>query len=161
MTKRSDQHELGRRGYFAIGIEHTKTEVNVGTLLRSATVFGAAFVFTVGRRYRHQPGDTVKTPRHTPLFNFSTVDDLVEHLPDGCPLVGVELDARSVPLSRFYHPPAACYLLGAEDHGLTEAARSRAHHLVELPGNYCLNVSVAGSIVLYDRVTKAAELVSA
>lgn len=152
---------IARRGYFGIGIEHTKTESNVGTLLRSATVFGAAFVFTVGRRYRSQASDTTCTPRHTPLFHYEDIDDLVAHLPWSCPLVGVELDERSVMLPGFQHPPSACYLLGAEDNGLSKKALSTVHSVVELPGNYCLNVSVAGSILMYDRLVKAGEKVAA
>ena len=37
--------------YFEIGIFHTKTEQNVGTLWRSAFQLGAAGVFTIGKRY--------------------------------------------------------------------------------------------------------------
>ena len=35
---------LTTRGYYAIGIEHTKTAENVGTLWRSADLLGAAFI---------------------------------------------------------------------------------------------------------------------
>lgn len=41
-----------KRGYFGIGIYHTKNVLNVGTLWRSAHNFGASFIFTVGMRYR-------------------------------------------------------------------------------------------------------------
>lgn len=143
------------RGYFGVGVWHPKTEVNVGTLMRTARCFGAAFAFTVGRRYSRQASDTPDVARHVPLFNFSTVDDLANHLPSGCRLVGVELDERAKPLETFTHPVSACYLLGAEDHGLTEEMRQRCHELVYIPGSsHCLNVSVAGSIALYDRMAK-------
>lgn len=33
------------RGYFAIGIENTKDTFNVGSLWRTADLFGAAFIF--------------------------------------------------------------------------------------------------------------------
>lgn len=42
----------GARGFFGIGIERSKTEHNVGTLWRTADLLGAAFIFTVGRRYK-------------------------------------------------------------------------------------------------------------
>lgn len=48
----------------------------------------------------------------------------------------------------------ACYLLGAEDNGLTKEAISKCQELVYLPGERSLNVAVAGSIVLYDRISK-------
>ncbi len=115
----------GKRGFLAIGLVHSKTKQNVGTLLRSASLYEVAFVFTVGHRYQRQASDTLNTPLHTPLFHFATVDDLVEHLPQSCPLVGVELDPRAFPLGKFTHPERACYLLGAEDHGLSMADRDR------------------------------------
>lgn len=142
------------RGFYAIGIEYSKLEVNIGTLFRSATAFGAAYVFTVGRRYKRQASDTVAASRHMPLFHFQTVDDLIEGLPYNCPLIGVELDERAVALDKFCHPAAACYILGAEDHGLTKRTRERCHRLVQLPGLYCLNVATTGSIVMYDRITR-------
>lgn len=149
------------RGYFAVGISHPKTEVNVGTLFRSATLYGAAFVFTVGRRYREQASDTPKTPRHTPLLHFANIDDLHAHLPHSAPLVGVELDTRAVPLGRFEHPERAVYLLGAEDHGLTAQERDHCHHLVQIEsvGTASMNVAVAGSLLLYMRhMTRQAAL---
>lgn len=154
------------RGYYAIGIWHPKTETNVGTMWRSAFSFGAAFVFTVGRRYREQSSDTCSTPKQVPLFHYRDVDDLLEHLPKGCPLVAIEcgaaLAAAGLPnkartLDRFTHPERACYLLGAEDHGLPAGTLKRAHHVVEIPfGSRCLNVASAGTIVCYDRVQKEA-----
>lgn len=143
MTRK--QRGRDAKGFFAIGVEHSKTEANIGTLFRSATVFGAAYVFTVGRRYKPQASDTTATPRVMPVFHFDTVDDVVRGLPYNCPLVGIELDDRATWLAEFSHPHAACYLLGAEDHGLTRRTRERCHRLVQLPGAYCLNVAVAGS----------------
>lgn len=147
---------MSDRGFFAIGIEHTKTEHNVGTLWRTASIFGAAFCFTVGRRYQRQNSDTLKSWKHCPLFHFATIDDLKAHLPFSSLLVGVELDERAQPLDAFAHQERSVYLLGAEDHGLTKEAVTKCHRLVKLPGSTSLNVSVAGSIVLYDRITRGA-----
>lgn len=151
------------RGFCAIGIERSKTPVNVGTLWRSAGLMGASFIFTIGRRYPHQAADTLKAWRHIPYFEFASTDDLIEHLPYSCPLVGVEQDPRARLLPGFRHPERACYVLGAEDHGLTGRTLERCHHLIEIPADRCLNVAVAGSIVLYDRAAKAvpAEVVAA
>lgn len=143
------------RGYFGIGIYHAKTEHNIGTLWRSAQLYGAAFIFTVGRRYQMQASDTPKTRNHTPLFEYSTIDDLVAHLPQSCPLVGVELDPRAQALSQFAHPERACYLLGAEDHGLPLNVLDRCHAVVQVETlrPQSLNVAVAGSLVLHHRHT--------
>jgi tRNA G18 (ribose-2'-O)-methylase SpoU len=142
------------RGYYAIGIEHSKNVFNIGTLWRSANLFGAAFIFTVGRRYTRQASDTMKTWRHIPLFNFDTVDDLIKHVPYDCRLVGVELDSLARPIGNYVHPERAIYLLGAEDNGLTRATMNRCHALIQLPGRESLNVASAGTIVLYDRHMK-------
>lgn len=143
------------RGYFGIGIWHGKTEHNIGTLWRSAHLYGAAFIYTVGQRYKMQASDTPKTRLHTPLFEFATIDDLVEHLPYSCPLIGVELDPRAQSLSRFSHPERACYLLGAEDHGLPLSVLDRCHGVVQIETvmPQSLNVAVAGSLILHHRHT--------
>lgn len=143
------------RGYFGIGIENTKTAVNVGTLWRSAQIFGAAFLFTIGRRYVQQASDTLKSWRHMPLYTYDSFDTFYAQMPYDCQLIGVELDERASSLERFTHPQRCVYLLGAEDHGLSAEARRRCHRLVQLPGDHCLNVAVAGSIVLYHRATVA------
>lgn len=147
------------RGYFAIGVYRSKTEANIGTLWRTASLYGAAFVFTVGKRYDRQASDTPNTPLHTPLFHFESVDELVAHLPHSCPLIGVEMDARSVPLDSFVHPARGAYLLGAEDHGLPRDIVARCHRLVQIecPQPWSMNVAVAGSLVIYNRHMKASD----
>lgn len=145
------------RGYFGVAIYHPRHDVNVGGLWRSAAAFGAAFTATVGARYSTmQASDTSKTRLHIPLFHHATIDELIERLPHSCPLVGVELDPRAVPLERFHHPDRAVYLLGAEDHGLPPSVTDRCHHLVQVSSSvsWSLNVATAGSIVLHDRHTK-------
>jgi tRNA G18 (ribose-2'-O)-methylase SpoU len=137
--------------FFAIGIEHNKTRYNMGTLWRSADLFGAAFIFTVGCRYKPQSSDTMKSWQNIPLVHYVSIDDLVEHLPSNCQLVGVELHEKSVLLETFDHPQRCCYLLGAEDYGLTSEAVERSHKLVQLPGRSSMNVAAAGSIIMYDR----------
>ena len=78
------------RGYFGIGIEHGKDKINLGTLWRSAGLFGAAFIFTIGKRYTREKSDTYNTSRYVPLFHYASLSELI--LPEGCPLVGIELD---------------------------------------------------------------------
>lgn len=48
-------------GYFEIGIFHSKTEQNIGTLWRSAYQLGASGIFTIGKRYKEMSSDTYKT----------------------------------------------------------------------------------------------------
>lgn len=145
---------MNKRGYFGIGIYHGKTEANIGTLWRSAAILGADFIFTIGRRYKTQASDTMKTPRHIPLYNYTDYDDFFKHVPYDCPVIAVELADNAVPMEEFDHPERCIYLLGAEDHGLPETILNRCRYTVQLLGNYCMNVATAGSIVMYDRAVK-------
>jgi tRNA G18 (ribose-2'-O)-methylase SpoU len=144
------------RGYFGIAMYHAKHNTNVGTLWRSAHTYQAAFIATVGKRYMRQSSDTCKTPLSTPLVHYRDMEDLIEHLPHGCQVVGVELDPRAVPLDRFQHPRNALYLMGAEDHGLPQHVLERCHQIVQIPtpGPMSLNVSVAGSLLMHDRFAR-------
>lgn len=145
------------RGFFGIAVHHAKHEANIGTLWRSASSYGAAFVATVGARYERQASDTTKTWRHTPLVHYRDMDDLIEHLPHACPLVGVELDPRAESLTDYRHMDRALYLLGAEDHGLPVSVLDRCHQVVQIPSPqpWSLNVAVAGSLLMHDRFVKA------
>lgn len=143
------------RGYFGIGIYHTKSALNVGGLWRSAHNFGADWIFTIGKRYRTQASDTTKATKHVPLYEFPDFEDFRTHTPRDCLIVGVEIDPRAVMLPEFTHPERAVYLLGAEDSGLPSEVLHRCHRLVQVPGAIrCLNVATTGSIVLYDRVAR-------
>lgn len=143
------------RGYFGIGIENGKTESNIGTLWRSAILFGAAFIFTIGNRYRKQASDTTKAPKKIPLYHYADFESFYAALPYGCRLVGVELIDCAKPLATYTHLERCIYLLGAEDNGLTKNAISHCHDLIVLPGDFSMNVATAGSIVMYDRLTKS------
>jgi tRNA (guanosine-2'-O-)-methyltransferase len=147
------------RGYFGIGIEHGKTAANIGTLWRSAHNMGAAFIFTIGQRYKYQASDNTKAWRSIPLFQYQTFDEFYAHLPHDCLLVGVEYPhPKATPLPSFAHPERAVYLLGAEDHGLSKRAIEKCHRIVYIPGSrldQSLNVAVAGSIIMFDRQVRA------
>ena len=142
------------RGYFGIGIENTKTKANIGTLWRSAYCLGAAFIFVIGNRYKKQSSDTVKAMKHIPMFHYDTFEQFYENMPKDCQLIGVELHERARELSGYGHPERAIYLLGAEDNGLNKTSIEKCHSIIQIDSKYCLNVSVAGSIIMYDRNTK-------
>ena len=142
------------QGFFGIGIQNGKTPENLGVLWRSAQNMGASFIFTIGNRYAKQACDTHKAIGAMPYFHYETFDDFFNNLPKGAMLVGVELDDKAVQLETFTHPKRCVYLLGAEDHGMSKIAIDKSHHLVKFKSELSLNVSVAGSIVMYDRQTK-------
>lgn len=146
------------RGYFGIGIYRSKSGLNIGTLWRSAHIYQASFIFTVGQRYKRQSSDTLKTPLHVPFHELDTFEDLLKLRPWNCELIGVELHPKAKPLPQFTHPERAIYLLGAEDNGIPEKVLEQCQRLVQIPHHsgkgLCLNVAVAGSVVMYDRHSK-------
>lgn len=142
------------QGYFGIGIQHGKTPENLGMLWRTAQNMGASFMFTIGKRYSKQACDTHKATGAIPYFHYVTFEEFYKQMPKGALLVGIELDDNAVMLDQFEHPKNAVYLLGAEDHGLSKEALRRSHRLVMLDTPRSINVAVAGSIVMYDRVVK-------
>jgi tRNA(Leu) C34 or U34 (ribose-2'-O)-methylase TrmL len=143
------------RGYLGIGVFEPKFGDNVGMLWRHARLFNADFIFTVGRRYSKEPTDTSETYRHTPLFHYTDLADLETHLPKGCELILVEQADKAEKLPQAVHPKQAVYLLGAEDHGLPEDLIA-SHRVFEIPTAQpqSMNVSAAGTLIMYDRITK-------
>lgn len=142
------------RGYFGIGIYGCKKEVNIGTLWRSASAFGANYLFTIGSRYTKQSSDTTKSWRHTPLFHYRNWQHFKMSILYSCLLIGVELLDNATCLFKFCHPERCIYLLGAEDNGLPDFVTKQCHRIVQIPTNVCLNVATTGSIVMYDRKMK-------
>ena len=128
-----------------------RLQKNLGVLWRTAQNLGASFIFTIGSRYAKQSSDTHHAVKAMPYFHYDTFDEFYKNLPKGAMLVGVELTDKAVDLETFHHPRRCVYLLGAEDHGLTNIAKEKSHHLVKFKSTKSLNVAVAGSIVMYDR----------
>jgi tRNA G18 (ribose-2'-O)-methylase SpoU len=140
------------RGYFAIGAERISKSLNVGNIMRSAHGFGASFTFTVGATYqgREAHADTSKGVQHLPHYNWTRIEDMV--LPQGCRLVGIELIDEAVELPSFRHPLRAAYVLGPERGSLSVEMLARCDYTVKIPTTFCINVAMAGAIVMYDRV---------
>jgi tRNA G18 (ribose-2'-O)-methylase SpoU len=145
---------MRKNGICAIGIIQGKERLNYGTLFRTAQIFEADFVFVVGARYQPQKTDTYCSYRHLPSYSYQNFADFLRHRPYDCSLVSVELCSDAVCLSQFTHPKRAIYLLGSEDYGLPPEILKASDLKVAIHGERSLNVAVAGSILLYDRVCK-------
>lgn len=140
--------------WFAIGTYNAKFPENTGTLWRTAAAMGAHYIFTIGERYRRQRTDTRKAWQEIPLHQYDDFNQFKNTLPKGCELIGIELNKKSKDLTGFNHPPRAVYLLGAEDYGIPDNILKQCNQIIQIPSKFCLNLSVAGSIVMYDRKTK-------
>ena len=146
------------RGYCGIGIIGNKFDSNIGTLWRSAYAMGADFIFTIGKRYKHDVTDTCRARKHIPLFNFDTYEEFRKTI--DCDVVCIETQCATHRLNIFRHPEKCVYLLGAEDSGIPDSILKQSSCVIEIPSNICLNVAVAGSIVLYDRTIKSGESIN-
>ena len=141
------------KGYFGIGVEGISKPMNLGALARTAHAFDAAFVFTVAAAFdRHQANlaDTSDASQSVPIYDWPTLDAM--QLPLGCTLVGIELTDDAIDLPRFRHPRAAAYVLGPERGSLSPAMQALCKFVVKIPTKFCINVSLAGALVMYDRV---------
>jgi tRNA(Leu) C34 or U34 (ribose-2'-O)-methylase TrmL len=141
------------RGYFAIGVEGLSKPMNAGTLFRSAHAFGASFVFTVGGIWHEREAglsDTSDSAGQVPHYHFAGVDEL--NLPRRCELIGIELLDEAVELPSFRHPRCAAYVLGPERGSLSPEMVARCAHVIRIPTAFCINLAIAGSIVMYDRL---------
>ena len=140
------------RGYFGIGSERISKAMNLGAVLRTAHAFNASFAFSINAHHDAREvnlSDTSKSGDHLPLYEWASLAEM--RLPSGCVLVGVELDERAVDLPVFRHPLNAAYLLGPEKGDLSPEAKAMCAHIVKIPTRFCVNLSVAAAIVMYDR----------
>jgi tRNA G18 (ribose-2'-O)-methylase SpoU len=140
------------RGYFGIGAEGISKPMNLGNLIRSAHAFGASFVFLIDAHHTANvpTSDTSRAEQQLPLYRFDAVEQL--SLPDRCALIGVELVDDAIPLPSFRHPLNAAYVFGPERSALSAALVARCAHVVRIPTRFCINLAVAGAIVMYDRM---------
>ncbi len=141
------------RGYFGIGVEQISKGGNVGNLMRSAHSFGANFFFAIQPAFDLKDihaADTSGSFDHMPYHQYDDPQDLA--LPEGCQLVGIELIRDSIELPSFKHPLRAAYVLGPEMGSLSPELQEKCDHIIHIPMKFCVNVSIAGALVMYDRL---------
>ena len=141
------------RGYFGVGVEEISKGFNLGNLVRTAHAFGASFFFTINSSVNYadiKASDTSHADIHMPFYTYASVADLT--LPKDCSLVGVELLDEAADLPSFRHPLRAAYVLGPEKGSLSPELVKRCDHIVKIPMKFCVNVGVAGALVIYDRM---------
>ncbi|WP_323760604.1 RNA methyltransferase [Maricaulis sp.] len=141
-----------KRGYFGVGAEGISKPMNMGAILRTAHAFGASFAFTLNASHQVRDvyrADTAKSVDHVPYYEWPDLTAMA--LPSNCQLVGIELADDAVDLPSFRHPLCAAYVFGRERGSLSQDVQDRCSHIVKIPTKFCVNVSVACAITLYDR----------
>jgi len=141
------------RGYFGIGVEEISKGFNLGNLVRTSHAFGASFFFTVNSSVSYaeiKSTDTSHAAIHMPFYAYKNMGEF--SLPKDCSLVGVELMDDAIDLPSFRHPLRAAYVLGPEKGSLSPEMVKRCDHIVKIPTKFCVNVGIAGAMVIYDRM---------
>jgi tRNA G18 (ribose-2'-O)-methylase SpoU len=141
------------RGYFGIGVEDISKPHNAGNLMRSAHAFGASFFFAVRPDIDFtflRQSDTSEAAFHMPFYEYGSPEALT--LPRGCSLIGIEFLPDAEDLPSFRHPTQAAYVFGPEKGNLSPALLARCADVVKIPTKFCVNVGVAGALVMYDRM---------
>ena len=143
-----------KKGFFAIGMEGISKDRNAGAIFRTAHAFGADFTFAVNPNMNIKAmynSDTSKTFSEVPFYQYESPSEI--QVPDNCAIVGVELCENSVELPEFCHPTRAAYVMGPERGSLSPEMQERCDYIVKIPTKFCINVSVAAAIVIYDRIS--------
>lgn len=141
------------RGYFGIGVEGISKPHNVGALTRTAHAFGASFFFAVAPVVNFKAlaeTDTSTAYLHLPTYVFDDVASIL--MPKDCRMVGIELTDDAIDLPTFRHPERAVYVLGPERGSLSPEMTDRCDFVVKIPTAFCVNVGLAGALVMYDRL---------
>ena len=149
-----------RRGLrpFAVAAWEISKEHNVGTLVRTAHAAAAEEVILLGEREWNV--EAARTAENfTRIVQLPAEPDVLrDHLSaNRWNLVAVELAENSTNLFDATYPERPCFLLGAELGGVPPELLVEARLVVQIPQwglVPCLNLAVAGSLVIYDYLAK-------
>ncbi|WP_300174161.1 RNA methyltransferase [uncultured Aliivibrio sp.] len=144
--------------HVTIGLSNPKSPTNVGAVMRAAGCYQVDDVRYTGERYDRAvkfQTDTKKVANKIPL---TSVESLLDDLPDDLKIVCVELAEGATPLPKFKHPEKALYVFGPEDGSITQQVADRADHVVYVPTVGCMNLAATVNVLLYDRLAKSEEM---
>ncbi|CED70727.1 RNA methyltransferase [Aliivibrio wodanis] len=144
--------------HVTIGLSNPKSPTNVGAVMRAAGCYQVDAVRYTGERYDRAAKfqtDTKKVANKIPL---TSVESLLDDLPDDLEIVCVELAEGATPLPRFKHPEKALYVFGPEDGSITQQVADCADHVVYVPTVGCMNLAATVNVLLYDRLAKSEEM---
>lgn len=143
----------------AVYLCNPKFPHNVGSALRSCSVYGVRHLLWDGKRVTLDAAGE-RLPREERMRAYRDVD--FRHLQSwrdigigsGWTPVVVEVSEYAEPLFDFIHPSKALYFFGPEDGSVPRGAKCGSHRFVTIPTRSCLNLNVALATVLYDRAAK-------
>lgn len=151
--------DVGAEGRTMVLLDRVTDPHNVGAILRSAEVFGAAAVVAPARHSAPETGALAKTAsgalERQPYLRVKNLADAMETLRDmGFVLLGLDGAGEATIGAALAEAPGrpVALVLGAEGPGLREKTRETCDRLVRIPfaGHFgSLNVSNAAAVALY------------
>lgn len=155
-ARRLAEYQRGLRP-FAIAAYNVSKEHNFGSLVRTAHAAAASELLLVGDRdWNIEAARTADA--FTEIRILADAAALLAHIAQrGYRLVAIELADGSVNIFEARYPDHPCFLLGAEIGGIPNGLLDAAEQIVQIPQwglVPCLNLAVAGSIVIYDYLSK-------
>lgn len=141
----------------SIALINPKFVYNVAAALRAAACFGADDLTYTGKRV--DLSKMVRTPREFRMKDYKEVK--LHHIEDAylqkqewVVPVAIEIVPGAQNLAGFEHPDNALYIFGPEDGSLPQKYRRMCHSFVYIPTRFCMNLSSAVYVTLYDRLVK-------
>jgi len=142
----------------SIGLSNPKSPENVGSVLRAAGNYRVDSVFYTGQRYERalklNPDIPNVSRKVSENVSLTSVESLVEDVPDDLKIVCVEFAMDAISLPQFQHPEKACYIFGPEDGNISQDIIDSADVVVYVPTVGSMNLAASVNVVLYDRLSK-------
>lgn len=148
-----------RRHDFSVAVENIESDLNIGSIVRSANAFLARDVHIVGRRRWNKRGAMV-TDRYQHVVHDETPGDLArwatnEHLV----IIGIDNVEGSVPLETLDLPRRCVLFFGQEGPGLSDEAQSICSsiaHITQFGSTRSINIAAAAAVAMHTWVRQHA-----
>jgi tRNA G18 (ribose-2'-O)-methylase SpoU len=159
------------KNHFSVGFVNIDGGLNIGSMIRSATIFGADKVFLIGRK-RYDKRSTVGAHNYIdidyvecdPTTELGS-DQLINYIyENNYNPIAIEQGGRNIDdyragvyppvMSQLFRP---CFLFGSEGEGLPSLVTSKAasvYAIKQFGVMRSLNVSAAAAIVMYEYMRK-------
>ncbi|WP_460444475.1 TrmH family RNA methyltransferase [Angustibacter aerolatus] len=135
-----------------VAIENWHSDLNIGSIVRTANACNVAAVHVVGNRRWNRRGAMV-TDRYLHLRHHATSDDLVAWAAaEALPLLGVDNLPGAVPLEGFALPRDCVLVLGQEGPGLSDPVRAACDvvlSIAQFGSTRSINAAAAGAIAMH------------
>lgn len=155
------QHQAKPQRFPLVFLAHDiEVPMNIGSLFRIADALGIEKIYLSGTSPVPPNAKIRRTSRacekYVPFAYHADPLEIVRQCKlDGYTILSLEISSASIPLRELVLPPDAklCLILGAENHGVSQALLDASDHSVHIPmlgHNSSMNVANACAIASYE-----------